>query len=51
MTHEIRYSVRKPEHDDGVQNTDVDPEFESVRGNDSEKIPGEGFVLDASSVL
>lgn len=51
MTHKVRYSVWKSEHDDSVQNTDVDSEFESIRCNNPEKIPGEGFALDASSVL
>ena len=51
MTYEIRDPIRKSEHDDSVQNADVDAEFESVRRDDPEKVPGERFVLDASSVL
>ena len=51
MTHEIRYSVREPEHDDSIKNADVDPEFERVGCNDPEKISGKGLLFDAPSVL
>lgn len=51
MTHEIRYSIWKSEHDDSVQNTNVDPELESIRRDDAEKTPRESFTLDAPTVL
>ena len=51
VTHEIRYSIWKSEHDDSVQNTNVDPELESIRRDDAEKTPRKSFMLDAPTVL
>jgi hypothetical protein len=38
-------------HDYGVQNTDINAEFKSIGGYNSEQITGEGFMFDPSAVL